>query len=478
MWRRRNDDAADEQEQRPRHRRRSRHCRDDRRNPAQGQQGQRQAQAPEARRENAAGRATGLRIADNAPCPVHPGAGHTWGKCHENACNCANNNNRSNAQGAGSGQRRSRQQPQQRGEAQGHFVETIDSTMEQEDISKLPGGPTEVSDPASMVLDEEEQLIIDEPAPRAAAAESFPAFSFTASPPSVDSTGRPTPVHCTRTSQWGASYVPLAQATRLPLHSQWGHHKPSGKQMVPHKETPKPSAASVKKAPPVAAPQPPPKDETPAPLETGNGEYLLPVFHIAPFGTAVAMQETHHLDLFSFTDSFLEQSLDPYGISMGSTMFPSTALLQPIDEPIPSYQTITTHSCASSGSAPTCASANEELKWPEASWAEGPICTGKYVKVTMSLSSSTSYTKPVGITTLMSSTLPQPCKRSKNTILRPTMNKPTYGITSGRMISLTPRERPGRCWSRRTGICPSTVLLPQQRTSLVARLGTQLQIQF
>ena len=300
--------------------------------------------------------------------------------------------------------------------------------------------PTEVSDPAPMVLDEEEQLIVDEPAPRAAAAESFPAFSYMASPPSVDSTGRPTPVHRTRTSQWGASYVPLAQATRLPLHSQWGHHKPPVKQMVPRKETPKPSAASVKKAPPVAAPQPPPKDETPAPLETGNGEYLLPVFHIAPFGTAVAMQETHHLDLFSFTDSFLEQSLDPYGISMGSMMFPSTALLQPIDEPIPSYQTITTCSCASSGSAPTCASANEELKWPEASWAKGPICTGKYVKVTMSLSSSTSYTKPVRITTLMSSTPPQPCKRSKNTILRLTMNKPTYGITSGRMISLTPRR--------------------------------------
>ena len=132
--------------------------------------------------------------------------------------------------------------------------------------------------------------------------------------------------------------------------------------MVPCKETPQPSLTPVKKAPPVAAPQPPPKDETPAPLETGNGEYLVPVFHFSPFGTAAAMQETHHLDLFSFTDSFLEQSLYPYGISIGSTMFLSTVLPQPIDEPMPSYQTITTHLCASSGSAPTCASANEELK--------------------------------------------------------------------------------------------------------------------
>ena len=110
-------------------------------------------------------------------------------------------------------------------------METIDSTMEQEDVSELPGGPTEVSDPAPMVLDEEEQLIVDEPAPRAAAAESFPAFSFTAaSPPSVDCTGRPTPVHHTRPSQWCASYVPPAQATPLPLQSQWGHHKPPSKQ--------------------------------------------------------------------------------------------------------------------------------------------------------------------------------------------------------------------------------------------------------
>ena len=240
---------------------------------------------------------------------MHPGAGHTWGKCCENACNHANNNNRNNAQGAGGGQCRGRQQPQQRGEAQGHFVETI--TMEQEDVSELPRGPTEVSDPAPIVQDEEEQLIVDEPAPCAAAAESFPAFSFTTSLPSVDSTGRPTPVHRTWPSQWGASFVPPAQATRLLLHSQWGHHKPPSNQMVPSKETPKPSAAPVKKAPPVAAPQPP-KDETPAPPETGNGEYLLPVFHFSPFGTAAAMQETHHLDLFSFTDSFLEQSLNPY----------------------------------------------------------------------------------------------------------------------------------------------------------------------
>ena len=74
-------------------------------------------------------------------------------------------------------------------------METIDGTMEQEDVSELPGGPTEVSDPAPMVLDEEEQLIVDESAPSVAAAESFSALSLTdASPPSVDSTGRPTPV--------------------------------------------------------------------------------------------------------------------------------------------------------------------------------------------------------------------------------------------------------------------------------------------
>ena len=150
------------------------------------------------------------------------------------------------------------------------------------------------------------------------------------------------------------------------------------------------------------------------------------------------MQETHHLDLFSFTDSFLEQSLDPYGISMGSTMFPSTALPQPINEPTPSYQTITTRSCVFSGSVPICTSANEELKWPEASWFDRPVCTGKYIKVTMSQSGSTSYTKPVRITALMSSTLPQPCKCGRNTILRPTMTKPTSGTTSKRMISVTP----------------------------------------
>ena len=81
--RRRRDDAADEQHQgqQPRCRRRShQNCND--RCPAQGQ---RQAQAPKGRRENAAGRATGVHIADNAPCPVHPGAGHTWGECRENA---------------------------------------------------------------------------------------------------------------------------------------------------------------------------------------------------------------------------------------------------------------------------------------------------------------------------------------------------------------------------------------------------------
>ena len=129
VWRRRRDDAAADdqhQGQRPRRRRRSRQNHEDRHTPAQGQ---RQAQAPKARRENEAGRATGLRIADNALCAVHPGAGHTWGECRENARNRANNNNnRNNAQGAGGGQRRGRQQPPQRGEAQGHFVETIDGT--------------------------------------------------------------------------------------------------------------------------------------------------------------------------------------------------------------------------------------------------------------------------------------------------------------------------------------------------------------
>ena len=89
--RRRRDEAADgPQQERPRRQHRSCHRRDERRalDP-----GQRQAQAPEARRENAAGRAAGLRIADNAPCPMHPGARHTWGECRENARNRANNNN-------------------------------------------------------------------------------------------------------------------------------------------------------------------------------------------------------------------------------------------------------------------------------------------------------------------------------------------------------------------------------------------------
>ena len=232
--------------------------------------------------------------------------------------------------------------------------------------------------------------------------------------------------------------MPQAPATPLPLQSQWGHYKPLSKPTVPRKRTPTPSAAAVKKAPPVAAPQPPLRDETPAPSETGNGEYLLPVFYFAPFGTAVAMQETHHLDLFSFPDSFLEQSLDPYGISMRNTMFPSTALPQPIDGPIPSYQTITIHSCASSGSALTCASASEELKWPKASLRKRTVCTGRPVTATVSQSGSTSCTKPVGITALMSSMPPQPCKRSKNATLRPTMNNSTYGATSKRMISVTP----------------------------------------
>ena len=221
-------------------------------------------------------------------------------------------------------------------------METIDGTMEQEDVSELPGGPTEVSDPAPMVLDEEEQLLVDESAPSVAAAESFSALSLTgASPPLVDSTGRPTLVNRTRPSQWGAYKVPLPPASPSLLQSQWGHYKPWSKPTVPRKKTPAPSAAAVKKAPQVAAPQPPLWDVTPAPSETGNGEYLLPVFYVAPVGTAVAMQETHHLDLFSFPDSFLEQSLDPYGISMGTTMFPSTALPQPIGRPTPSYQTIT-----------------------------------------------------------------------------------------------------------------------------------------
>ena len=441
--RRRRDDAVEDQQQGQRLRRRRRHKREERRTPAQGQ---RQAQAPEARRENAAGRATGIRIADNAPCPVHPGAGHMWGECRENARNHANNNNnnnRNNAQGASGGQRRGRQQPPQRGEVQGHFVETIEGTMEQEDVSDLPGGPTEVSeisDPAPMVLDEQEQLIIDEAAPSVAAAESFSALSLTdASPPSVDSTGRPTPVHRIKPSQWAAK-VPPAPATPLQQQSQWGHYKPPSKPTVPRKQPPTPSAAVVKKASPVAAPQPPLRDETPAPSETGNGEYMLPVFSFAPFGTAVAMQETHHLDLFSFPDSFLEQSLDPYGISMETTMFPSTALPQPIAGPIPSYQTITTRSCASSGSALTSASAKEGLKWPGASSSETTICTGRSVTAAVSQIGSTSAIKPVGITALMSSMPPQPCKSSKDSTQRPNINNSTSGATSNRTITVTPSK--------------------------------------
>ena len=440
--RRRRDDAVEDQQQGQRLRRRRRHKREERRMPAQGQ---RQAQAPEARRENAVGRATGIRIADNAPCPIHPGAGHTWGECRENARNRANNNNnnRNNAQGASGGQRRGRQQPPQRGEAQGHFVETIDGSMAQEDVSDLPGGPTEVSavsDPAPMVLDNEEQLIMDESAPSVAAAESFSALSLQdATPPSVDSTGRPTPVHRIKPSQWAAK-VPPAPATPLQQQSRWGHYKPPSKPTVPRKQPPTPSAAAVKKAPPVDAPQPPLRDETPAPSETGNGEYILPVLYFAPFGTAVAMQETHHLDLFSFPDSFLEQSLDPYGISMETTMFPSTALPQPIAGPIPSYQTITTRSCASSGSALTSASAKEGLKWPGASSSETTICTGRSVTAAVSQIGSTSAIKPVGITALMSSTPPQPCKSSKDSTQRPNINNSTSGATSNRTITLTPSK--------------------------------------
>ena len=245
-------------------------------------------------------------------------------------------------------------------------------------------------------------------------------------------------MHRTRPSLWGASNVSQAPATPLPLQSQWGHYKPPSKPTVPCKQPPMPSAAAVKKSPPVAAPQPPLWDETPAPLETGNGEYLLPVFYFTPYGTAVAMQETHHLDLFSFPDWFLEQSLDPSGISMRNTMFPSTALPQPINGPIPFYQTIVTRSCASSGSALTCGSANEELKWPEASLLKRTGCTGRSITATVSQNGSTSCTKPVRITALMSSTPPQPCKRSKNATLRPTMNNSTSGATSKRMISVTP----------------------------------------
>ena len=287
---------------------------------------------------------------------------------------------------------------------------------------------------------DEEQLIIDESAPSVAAAESFSALSLKdATPPSVDSTGRPTPVHRIKPSQWAAK-VPPAPATPLQQQSQWGHYKPPSKPTVPRKQPPTPSAAAVKKAPPVDAPQPPLRDETPAPSETGNGEYILPVFYFAPFGTAVAMQETHHLDLFSFPDSFLEQSLDPYRISMETTMFPSTALPQPIAGPIPSYRTIMIRSCASSGSALTSASAKEGLKWPGASSSETTICTGRSVTAAVSQIGSTSAIKPVGITALMSSTPPQPCKSSKDSTQRPNINNSTSGATSNRTITVTPSK--------------------------------------
>ena len=246
-------------------------------------------------------------------------------------------------------------------------------------------------------------------------------------------------MHRIKPSQWAAK-VPPAPATPLQQQSQWGHHKPPSKPTVPRKQPPTPSSATVKKAPPAAAPQPPLQDETPAPSETGNGEYILPVFYNAPFGTAVAMQETHHLDLFSFPDSFLEQSLDPYGISMDTTMFPSTALPQPIAGPIPSYQTITIRSCASSGSALTSASAKEGLKWPGASSSETTICTGRSVTAAVSQIGSTSAIKPVGITPLMSSTPPQPCKRSKDSTQRPNINNSTSGATSNRTITVTPSK--------------------------------------
>ena len=114
------------------------------------------------------------------------------------------------------------------------------------------------------------------------------------------------------------------------------------------------------------------------------------------------------------------------------------ALPQPIGGPTPSYQTITIHSCASSGSALTCVIANDGLKWPEASLRKRTVCTGRSVMAMVSQSGSTSYTKPVGIITLMSSTPPQPCKRSKDATRRPTMNNSTSGATSKRMISVTP----------------------------------------
>ena len=147
-----------------------------------------------------------------------------------------------------------------------------------------------------------------------------------------------------------------------------------------------------------------------------------------------------------------------HSLNRGSTMFPSTVLPQPIDEPMPSYQTITTHSCTSSGSALTCASANEELKWPEASWSE-PSCTGKYGKVTMSQSASTSYTKPVGITALMSSMPPQPSKRRKNTILRPTRTKATYSRNMSKSKGWTLQSSLLMLWMEKTRVNNQTKLM-------------------
>ena len=119
-------------------------------------------------------------------------------------------------------------------------------------------------------------------------------------------------------------------------------------------------------------------------------------------------------------------------------MFPSMALPQPIARLIPSYQTITIRSCASSGSALTSASVKEGLKWPEASLRKTTICPGRSVTAAVSQIGSTSYIKPVGITALMSSTPPQPCKRSKGSTPRPNITNSTSDATSKRMISVTP----------------------------------------
>ena len=111
-------------------------------------------------------------------------------------------------------------------------------------------------------------------------------------------------------------------------------------------------------------------------------------------------------------------------------MFPSMALPQPIAGPIPSCQTITTRSCASSGSALTSASAKEGLKWPGASSSATTICTDRSVTAAVSQIGSTRAIKPVGITALMSSTPPQPCKSSKDSTQRPNINNSTSGATS------------------------------------------------